>query len=179
MPRNIEELHYPTRVTLAEVLRGMWRASKIDVTFHGLMAILLVSGLLIDLLGKTLGGNLATTRVLHGYLGAVFILVYIAYIIKILSTKRIRMLMTAVNYADFILYTLLILTGIVVSSLSYPWSVYLPTLQTLVYPVASVASTLHTITTYVFLVVSIFLPGGFLHGIATGYLIMLKGKSED
>ncbi len=179
MPRNIEEFTYPTKVTLTEVLKGMWRTSKADVTFHGLMAILLITGLAIDLLGPILGGNLATTRVAHGYLGAVFILAFIVYIVKIFATKKIRMLMTSVNYLDFGLYIVLIITGIVVSAPSYPWSVYLPSLPTLVYSVAPIASALHTIITYVFLLLSILLPGGFLHGIASAYLIRMRGKSED
>lgn len=178
MPRNIKEFTYPTKVTLAEVLRGMWRTSKADVTFHSLMAILLISGLAMDLVGGLLGGSLSSTRVIHGYLGAAFVFAFIIYLAKVLVSKKTRMLMTPVNFLDFALYLVLIITGIVVSAPSYPWSVYLPSLATLVYPMAPIASVLHTIMTYVFLLVSILLPGGFLHGIATAYLIGMKGRSE-
>ena len=178
MPRDVEEFSYPSKVTLGGVLKGMWGTSKMDVFFHGLMAVLLVTGLLIDLVGPLLGGSLASSRLIHGYLGAVYVVAFVAYLTKILVTKKTRMLMTGVNYFDFAAYLVLIVSGIVVSAPSYPWNVYIPGLAVMVYPFAPIASALHTITTYLFMLVSILVPGGFLHGIASAYLIGIKGRSE-
>ncbi|MFX0095102.1 MAG: hypothetical protein ACFFBD_25430, partial [Candidatus Hodarchaeota archaeon] len=47
MPKDVQEFEYPTKVTKGRVLKGLWQASKLDAFFHGLMAILLITGLII------------------------------------------------------------------------------------------------------------------------------------
>ena len=83
--KEVKEFEYPPKVTLTGVLNGLWQTSKLDLLFHSLMAILLITGLAIDLLGGFLGGALAPIRqILHGYLGAVFTIIYPFYLIKIM-----------------------------------------------------------------------------------------------
>ncbi len=181
MPKNVEKFEYPSKVTLTGVLKGLWRTSKIDSMFHSSMAILLVTGLLIDLVGVFLGGALAPIRqILHGYLGVLWVILVPIYLIKILATKKMRMLMTTINYVDFLLYLILLVTGITISSANQIWVDNLPWLTTALSALRPLAPAIHTVTTYLFLLVSILFPGGFLHGIATTYLaFMKKGNNTE
>ncbi|MCW3986809.1 MAG: hypothetical protein NWE87_00670 [Candidatus Bathyarchaeota archaeon] len=177
--KEVKEFEYPPKVTFGGVLKGLWQTSKLDVLFHSLMAILLVTGLAIDLLGFVLGGALAPVRqILHGYLGAIFTIIYPFYIIKIFSTRKMRMLMTGINYLDFLLYTVLIVTGVTVASTNQIWVDNLPWLADALSSLRQYAPSIHTITTYVWLLISTLLPGGFLHGIATIYLASIKGEND-
>lgn len=170
--KEVKELEYPTKVTLGIVLKGLWQTSKLDVIFHSLMAILLISGLLIDLLGVVLGGSLYSIRqIAHGYVGTLFVIIYPIYLIKILVTKKTRILMTAINYIDFILYAILILTGVAVASANQVWTDLLPWLAPALSSIREHSPAIHTIVTYLWLLASTLIPGGFLHGIATDYLI--------
>jgi hypothetical protein len=177
--KEVKEFDYPPKVTLTGVLKGLWQTSKLDLLFHSLMAILLITGLVIDLLGGFLGGALAPIRqILHGYLGAVFTIIYPFYLIKILVTRKTRMLMTGINYLDFLLYTVLIVTGVTIASANQIWVDTLPWLTEALSGLRQYAPAIHTVTTYVWLLVSTLLPGGFLHGIATAYLISIKGERD-
>jgi hypothetical protein len=177
--KEVKEFEYPPKVTLGGVLKGLWQTSKLDVLFHSLMAILLVTGLAIDLLGFLLGGALAPIRqILHGYLGVAFTIIYPFYIIKILVTRKMRMLMTGINYLDFLLYTVLIVTGVTIASANQVWVDTLPWLGEALNGLSQYAPAIHTITTYVWLLISTLLPGGFLHGIATSYLISINGGHD-
>jgi 2C-methyl-D-erythritol 2,4-cyclodiphosphate synthase len=49
--KDVKEFEYPSKVTLGGVLKGLWQTSKLDALFHSLMAILMVTGLAMDLLG--------------------------------------------------------------------------------------------------------------------------------
>ena len=177
--KDVTEFEYPPKATAADCLKGLWQTSKLDMIFHTLMAILLITGLAIDLLGAFLGGALAPIRqILHGYLGTVFTIIYPFYLIKILATRKIRMLMTGINYLDFLLYTVLIVTGVTIASTNQIWVDTLPGLADTLSGLRQYAPAIHTITTYVWLLISTLLPGGFLHGIATAYLHSIKGGSE-
>ena len=167
MPRDVKDFEYPPKVSC----HGLWRTSKLDFLFHGLMAILLVSGLVIDLLGAYIGGSLLLVRRIgHGYLGVALVVLYPFYLIKLVGSKKSRMLMTAINYIDFVIYAVLILTGIAIASVNQPWIDVMPWLGDAISVLRVNATTIHTVTTYVFLLVSILLPGGFLHGIASMFL---------
>lgn len=177
--KDVKEFEYPPKVTLSGVLKGLWQTSKLDVLFHSLMAILLVTGLAIDLLGFFLGGALAPIRqILHGYLGVVFTIIYPFYLIKILVKRKMRMLMTGINYLDFLLYTVLIITGVTIASVNQIWLDNLPWLADALSGLRQYAPSIHTITTYVWLLISTLLPGGFLHGIATTYLVSIRGERD-
>jgi hypothetical protein len=179
MPRNVEEFEYPPKVTLGGVLKGLWRTSKLDMAFHSSMAILLVTGVLIDVLGFVLGGALAPIRqVLHGYLGVLWVILFPIYLIKILATKKMRMLMTTTNYVDFLLYLILLVTGVTISSANQIWIDNLPWLSSALTDLRPIAPAIHTVTTYLWLLVSILFPGGFLHGIATTYLVSMKKEDN-
>jgi hypothetical protein len=142
------------------------------------MAILLITGLIIDLLGPWLGGWLSSIRsIAHGYIGALFVLVFIVYIIKVAISKKMRTVLTATNYIDFLLYIILIITGIAIASPNKPWIDLVPGLSDVLSPIALYAPMIHVITTYVWIVFAIIFPGGILHGLASVYLIShLKKK---
>jgi hypothetical protein len=177
--KDVKVFEYPPKVTLSGVLKGLWQTSKLDMLFHSLMAILLITGLVIDLLGVFLGGALAPVRqILHGYIGTVFTVIYPFYLIKILVTRKMRMLMTGINYLDFLLYTVLIVTGVTIASTNQIWADNLPWLADGLSGLRQYAPAIHTVTTYVWLLVSTLLPGGFLHGIATTYLVSIRGGHE-
>jgi hypothetical protein len=178
--KDVKEFEYPTKVTQTKALVGLWKTSKIGTIFHLLMAILLISGLVIDLLGVFLGGMLSPIRsVIHGYIGTVFVVVFPLYLIQVIVTKKIRMLLSAVNWINFVLYAVLILTGISIASVNQIWVDTLPWLSTALSGVRQIAPAIHAVVTYGWLLFSIIFPGGFLHGIATAYLIRIqKGKRE-
>ena len=178
--KDVKEFKYPPKVTKSGVLKGLWQTSKLDMFFHGLMAILLVTGLIMDLLGVFLGGLLAPIRqIAHGYIGVLFVIVYPIYLIKILITRKMRMLMTAVNYIDFLLYIILIVTGVTIASTNQIWVDTLPWLSSALNGLRQYAPAIHTLATYVWLLVSILLPGGFLHGIATVYLVSIQKERHN
>lgn len=178
--KDVKEFEYPSKVTLTGVLKGSWQTSKISMIFHLLMAILLVTGLAIDLLGVFLGGGLSPIRsIFHGYIGVVFVIVFPIYLVKVIATRKMRILMTTVNYINFALYALLILTGISIASANQIWIDTLPWLSSALSGLRQIAPPLHTVTTYAWLLFSILFPGGFLHGIATVYLISIqRGKGQ-
>lgn len=178
--KNVKKLEYPTKVTLTQVLKGLWETSKTDTLFHCLMAILLITGLSIDLLGIFLGSwLLPIRRYIHGYLGTAFVIVFPIYLVKVIYVKKMRMLMTVVNYVDFVLYLILIISGIAIASVNQPWASTFPWLQS-AFASFQFAPMVHTVTTYVWLLISIIFPGGFLHGIATSYIIWVqRGKKHE
>lgn len=177
--KDVKEFEYPTKVTLTEAIKGLLKISIIDTLFHSLMAILLISGLMIDLLGTFLGGWLFQIRIFaHGYIGAILAIVFPIYLIKVISTRKIRMLMTIVNYIDFVFYGILVLSGIALASINQPWITILPWLPQALGVIRRFSPAIHTTTTYVWLLVSTLLPGGFLHGIATGYLILIQKERK-
>jgi len=178
--KDVKEFEYPTRVTLTRALKGLWK-EKISMLFHVLMAILLITGLAIDLLGVFLGGWLSSIRtVAHGYVGVALVIVFPIYLVKVIATRRMRMLMATVNYIDFALYALLILSGIAIASANQPWINTFPWLPSALGYFRQIAPTIHTVTTYAWLFISMLFPGGFLHGIATGYMILIyRGKEHE
>ncbi len=176
--KNVEELEYPTKVTFKRALKGLWQISKTDMFFHGLMAILLITGLMMDLLGAFLGELLLPVRRhIHGGIGAIFVIVFPVYVAKMVRSKKMRLLLTAVNLIDFALYLLLIVSGIAITSDDETWAKLFPWLGT---ALASfqLASKIHAVTVYAWLLISIIFPGGFLHGAGTAYLIWLQRKRE-
>ena len=171
MPRDVKNFEYPPKASTAVALKGLWQTSKLDFLFHGLMAVLLVTGLVIVLLGAYIGGSLLLVRrITHGYIGVALVVLYPFYLVKLLAQKKSRMLMTAINYIDFVIYAVLILTGIAIASVNQPWIDVMPWLASSLGVIRVNSTVIHTVTTYVFLLVSILLPGGFLHGIATMFL---------
>ena len=55
--KQVPTKKYPPDFTLTNITKGMIRTSSVDFLFHLLMAILLITGLIIDLLGPWLGGS--------------------------------------------------------------------------------------------------------------------------
>lgn len=178
--REVPKKKYPPEVNYSKVLKGMIRTSPLDTTFHILMAILLITGLIIDLLGPWLGGWLSSIRsIAHGYIGALFVLVFILYLIAVAVSKAMRTVLTATNYIDFLLYIILIITGITIASPNKPWVDLVPGLADALSPIVPYAPMIHATTTYVWLLFAIIFPGGMLHGLASVYLIsLLKKKSK-
>ena len=173
--REVPRKKYPPEMSYTKVMKEMMR---LDLGFHALMAILLVTGLVIDLLGPWLGGWLYSVRsIAHGYVGALYILVFIVYFISAVFSKRFRMVLTVTNYVDFLFYIILIISGVTIASQNRPWIDLLPGLSAALSPIARNAPMLHTTTTYVWIVFSTIFPGGFLHGLACVYLFpYLKKK---
>lgn len=181
MPRkkDVKEFEYPSKVTKSGAIKGLWQASKISTIFHLLMTVLTISGLLIDLLGDVLGGSLFTVRqVFHGYVGVVFVVILPIYLIQIIATKKTRMLMTTTNYVNFILYLILLVSGISIASANKPWIDAIPWLFNSLSSIRQITPMLHTFTTYLWLLISLIAPGGFLHGIATAYLISINKRKN-
>lgn len=177
MVKEVPEKKYPPEVNYSTVLKGMTRTSPLDTAFHLLMAILLITGLIIDLLGPWLGGWLSSIRsIAHGYVGALFVLVFIVYLITMVFSKTMRMVLTVTNYVDFLLYIILIITGITIASPNKPWVDLLPGLSVTLSPIAPVAPAIHAVTTYVWILFAIVFPGGILHGLASVYLISYLKK---
>jgi hypothetical protein len=176
--REVPKKKYPPEVNKSTVLKGMIRTSPLDTIFHALMAILLITGLIIDLLGPWLGGWLFAIRsIAHGYIGALFVVVFILYLIGVAVSKGMRMVLTATNYVDFLLYIILIITGITIASPNKPWIDLVPGLAEALAPLALYAPMIHVTTTYVWIVFAIIFPGGILHGLASVYIIShLKKK---
>ena len=175
---EVAEKKYPPEVDYSTVLKGMIRASVLGAAFHTLMAILLITGLTIDLLGPWLGGWLFSIRTIaHGYIGAFFVLVFVAYIGSVVGSKKMRMVLTATNYVDFLFYVVLIITGVVISSVNKPWVDLFPGLSNALSSMTWIAPAIHVATTYIWILFSTVVPGGILHGLASVYLIShLKKK---
>jgi len=153
-------------------LKGLVRVSWLDAAFHTLMAILLITGLIIDLLGPWLGGWLHPIRsIAHGYIGAVFVLIFAVYIGSVLGSKKMRTVLTVTNYVDFVFYIILIITGITIASPNKPWVDWFPGLVNVLSPMIWIAPTIHVMMTYIWIVFSTVFPGGILHGLASVYLI--------
>jgi NADH:ubiquinone oxidoreductase subunit 6 (subunit J) len=142
------------------------------------MAVLLITGLIIDLLGPWLGGWLLALRsIAHGYLGAVFVLVFAVYIGSVLGSKKMRTVLTVTNYVDFVFYIILIITGITIASPNKPWVDLFPGLSNALSSITWIAPAIHVATTYIWILFSTVAPGGILHGLASVYLIShLKKK---
>lgn len=169
---QVKEKKYPPEVNYSTVLKGLVRVSWLDGAFHTLMGILLVTGLIIDLLGPWLGGWLLAIRsIVHGYLGAIFVLVFAVYIGSVLGSRKMRTVLTVTNYVDFVFYIILIITGITIASPNRPWIDWFPGLVNVLSPMIWIAPTIHVIITYVWIVFSTVFPGGILHGLASVYLI--------
>jgi len=159
-------------VNYSTVLKGLVRVSWLDAAFHTLMAVLLVTGLIVDLLGPWLGGWLHPIRsIAHGYIGAVFVLIFAVYIGSVLGSKKMRMVLTVTNYVDFLFYVVLIITGITVASANRPWIDWFPGLVNVLSPMIWIAPTIHVVVTYVWILFSTIFPGGLLHGLASVYII--------
>ena len=170
--KEVPEKEYPPKVDYSSVAKGMVRVSVVDTAFHSLMAILLVTGLMIDLIGPWLGGWLLLIRsVVHGYLGSAFVIVFILYIARVAYSKKMRTVLTATNYMDFVFYAVLIITGVSRASANQPWIDIAPWLSEALSPIVVLAPAIHVATTYVWIVLSLLLPGGILHGLASVYLI--------
>ena len=167
-------------MTSSGALKGWWQTAKVSMIFHLLMTILLVSGLVIDLLGVFLGGLLSPIRsIIHGYLGTALVIILPIYFIQVIVTRKTRMLLTASNYVNFVLYFLLILTGITIASVNQVWVDTLPWLSSSLSGFMPYAPAIHTITTYAWLLFSAVFPGGFLHGIAVSYLISIQKDKKN
>jgi len=175
--KEVAEKKYPPEVNYSTVLKGLIR---MDIGFHLLMAILLITGLIIDLLGPWLGGWLSSIRsIAHGYVGTLFIIVFIIYIISVAASKRMRIVLTATNWVDFLFYIVLIITGVTIASVNRPWIDVIPGLSDALSPIAPFAPAIHVALTYLWIVFSTVLPGGILHGLASVYLISrLKKRSR-
>ena len=179
--KQVSEKKYPPEVNYSMVLKGLARASLgLDLVFHLLMAILLITGLIIDLLGPWLSGWLFGIRsVAHGYVGALFIFVFAVYLVYIAYSKKMRMVFTGTNYVDFLFYILLIITGMTLASANRPWIDIVVQLSDALSVISPFAPALHVLLTYVWILFSLTFPGGILHGFASVYLISrLRKKSK-
>lgn len=178
--KEVAEKQYPPKMGYWKTMKEMTRVSVLDTGFHALMAILLITGLMIDLLGPWLGGWLLLIRsIIHGYLGAIFVIVFILYIVHVVYSRKMRTVLTATNYVDFVFYIILIITGVTIASVNKPWVDWFPWLAGVLAPVARLAPTLHVAITYIWILFSTVFPGGLLHGLASVYLIShLKKKSR-
>lgn len=170
--KEVPEREYPPKVDYSAVVKGMRRVSVIDLAFHVLMATLLITGVVIDLLGPLLGGWLLLIRsVVHGYLGALFVVVFVVYGAHVAYSKKMRTVLTATNYVDFLFYIILIITGVTLASANTPWIEFIPQLRGILSPIAPLAPAIHVAATYVWILFSLVFPGGLLHGLASVYLI--------
>jgi len=177
--KQVPNKKYPPEFNATNIMKGMARTSPVDILFHSLMAILAVTGLVIDLLGPWLGGWLLTIRsVAHGYVGVLFIFVFIIYIIHIASSKKMRLVLTKTNTVDFVFYIILIITGVIVAAPNAPWVDVIPGFAEALLPIAPYAPSLHVALTYIWIVISLITPSGILHGFACTYLLKHFRRSK-
>ena len=177
--KQVPTKKYPPDFTVTNITKGMLRTSRVDFLFHLLMAILLITGLVIDLLGPWLGGSLLTIRsVAHGYVGVLFIFVFIVYIIHIARSQKMKMVLTQTNAVDFVFYIILIVTGVIVAAANAPWINIAPGLAEALSPIGPIAPSLHVTLTYVWVLISLLTPSGLLHGFACTYLITHLRRSK-
>ncbi|MEM2922307.1 MAG: hypothetical protein QXF26_08350 [Candidatus Bathyarchaeia archaeon] len=179
--REVKEKKYPPEVNFSTVLKGMWQVSKLDTAFHSLMAILLVTGLIIDWLGPWLGESLLPVRsIAHGYVGALFIVTFAAYLAKTAYSRKMRTVLTVTNYVDFLFYVVLIVSGVAIAAPNRPWNEVFPNLADVLLPLRRFSPTVHAVTAYVWMVFSLVFPGGLLHGLACTYLMVIlkRGRTQ-
>ena len=170
--KQVPTKKYPPEFNITNIVKGMAITSPVDILFHLLMGILAVTGLIIDLLGPWLGGWLLTIRsVAHGYVGVLFILVFIIYIIHIASSKKMRLVLTKTNTIDFVFYIILIITGVIVASANAPWIDLIPAFGEVFVPMGAFPQSLHVALTYIWILISLITPSGVLHGFACTYLL--------
>ena len=182
MPKNkeVQPKKYPPDFTLTNITKGMIRTSSVDFLFHLLMAILLITGLIIDLLGPWLGGSLLTIRsVAHGYVGVLFIIVFIVYMLRITYSKKMKMVLTQTNFVDFVFYIILIVTGIMVAAANSPWIEIAPWLSEGFSLIGAHPQALHVTLTYIWVLISLVTPSGLLHGFACTYLYTHLRRSKN
>ena len=177
--KQVPTKKYPPEFNATNIMKGMLRVSPVDILFHLLMAILAITGLIIDLLGPWLGGWLLTIRsVAHGYVGVLFILVFIVYIIHIASSKKMRLVLTKTNTVDFVFYIILIITGVIVASANSPWIDILPGFGEVFLPMGAFPQSVHVTLTYIWILISLITPSGVLHGFACTYLLKHFRRSK-
>jgi len=177
--KQVPTKKYPPEFTATNIAKGMLSTSPIDILFHLLMAILAITGLIIDLLGPWLGGWLLTIRsVAHGYVGVLFIFVFIVYIIHIANSKKMKLVLTKTNTVDFAFYIILIITGVIVASPNSPWIDILPWFGEAIIPLGAFPQSLHVTLTYVWILISLITPSGVLHGFACTYLLKHFRRSK-
>ena len=181
--KQVSTKKYPPDFTVTNLTKGMLGTSRVDFLFHLLMAILLITGLVIDLLGPWLGGSLLLIRsVAHGYVGVLFILVFIVYVVRIAASKKMKMVLTKTNAVDFVFYIILIVTGVMVAAANAPWIDIAPGLAAAISPMGAYTQALHVSLTYIWVLISLLTPSGLLHGFACTYLLVYfrrnKNKSE-
>jgi hypothetical protein len=178
--KQVPNKKYPPDFTVTNITKGMVRTSPVDFMFHLLMAILLITGLVIDLLGPWLGGSLLTIRsIAHGYVGVLFILVFIVYIVHIASSQKMKMVLTQTNFVDFVFYIILIITGVIVAAANSPWIDIAPWLSEAFSPIGAHPQALHVTITYIWVLISLVTPSGLLHGFACTYLLTHLRRSKN
>lgn len=178
--KEVPTKKYPPEFTVTSITKGMVRTSRVDFLFHLLMGILLITGLIIDLLGPWLGGTLLTIRsVAHGYVGTLFILVFIVYIVRIASSKKMKMVLTKTNAVDFVFYIILIITGTMVAAANAPWATIIPGLSEAISPMGSFPQAIHVTLTYIWILISLITPSGLLHGFACTYLLTYFRREKN
>lgn len=149
---------------LVKSLVYMFKPSLVLLLFHTTMALLLVSGLVIEFLGFWIGTY--TFRVFHGYTGMLFFIIFVIYLGIIAINKDFRDLREPINYVEIGFYALLTIFGAAIK---------FPTLLPFLNPI----SPFHcTVLTYGWLAVSVVGGGGIVQGLSSIYFIILRARSH-
>ena len=162
--REVKEFKYPVESGPLKALVDMFKPIPVLLLFHVSMALLLVTGLVMDLLGRWIG--VYSLQVFHGYVGTFFAIMFVVYVGIIVINKDFRALREPINYVEMVFYAALILFGMAIK---------FPALLPFLGPISPFHCSL---LTYGWVVVSVLGGGGIVQGLASMYFIFARARSK-
>jgi hypothetical protein len=176
--RTVEEFEYPVKAKNPLLgiflFRMMFKPWPILWLFHISMALLLTTGLVMNLVGPQVlfhTPEYLLLRQFHGYIGAIFTITFVLYLGVIVINKNFRALRESINYIEIVFYAGLALSGFSFSSIFNPGNL-LPFL-------APYATLVHTfLLTYGWMAASLLGGGGMVQGVASIYFLIERARSR-
>ncbi len=119
--KQVPERKYPPEIDYSTVTKGIVGTSLISSAFHHLMAILLITGLITDLLGPWVGQWISSTQLVaqqyvgalfNNLAGALFIIVFILYIAYRGIYAQARAPISATLFIDLFFYIAMVSIGL-------------------------------------------------------------------
>jgi hypothetical protein len=176
--RNVEEFEYPVRaknpILDIFLFRLVFKPWSILWLFHISMALLLTTGLVMNLIGPRVlfhTSEYSLLRQFHGYVGAIFTIMFILYLGIIVMNKNFRALRETINYIESVFYAGFIVSGFSFSTIFNPGNI-LPFLA----PYATLVHTL--LLTYGWVAASFVGGGGMVQGVASIYFLIERARSR-
>lgn len=119
--KEVPEKKYPPEVSYSAVTKGIVGTSLVSSAFHHLMAILLITGLIIDLFGPWVGQWISSTQLFaQEYVGALFnnlagvlfILVFIVYLVYRGLYAQMKAPIAVTLFIDLLFYIAMVTIGL-------------------------------------------------------------------